>query len=106
MKEAAFDMALARKTMELVKKHGLKYTPTVLVPSDDAMADRLYQAGLELFLEMGVYNQSTERRILFSRQEVEAAVAEEQLLRRDAVAGEAGDILRRDAAVRPRPGIS
>ncbi len=39
------------------------------------MADRLYQAGLELFIEMGVYNQSTERRILFTREEVETTVA-------------------------------
>jgi methylamine--corrinoid protein Co-methyltransferase len=75
MKEAAFDMALARKTAELVKKHSLKFDKQVLVPSDDALADRVYQAGLELFLEMGVYNQSTERRIIFSREEAEAAVA-------------------------------
>ena len=74
MKEAAFDMALARKTAELVKKHGIKFDRNVLVPGDDDMADRLYQAGLELFIEMGVYNQSTERRILFTREEVEHAV--------------------------------
>ena len=75
MKEAAFDLALARKTMELVKKHAIKFDRNVLVPCDDAMADRLYQAGLELFIEMGVYNQSTERRILFTREEVETTVA-------------------------------
>jgi len=75
MKEAAFDLVLARKTMQLVKKHTIKFDRTVLVPCDDAMADRLYQAGLELFIEMGVYNQSTERRILFAREEVETAVA-------------------------------
>ncbi|NJD58648.1 MAG: hypothetical protein C3F13_08580 [Anaerolineales bacterium] len=75
MKEQAFDMALARKTAELVKKHALKFDKQVLVPSDDPMADRLYQAGLELFLEMGVYNQSTERRITFTREEVEATIA-------------------------------
>jgi methylamine--corrinoid protein Co-methyltransferase len=39
------------------------------------MADRLYEAGLRLFLEMGVYNQTTERRILFTRDEVEELVA-------------------------------
>jgi methylamine---corrinoid protein Co-methyltransferase len=75
MKESAFDMALARKTAELVKKHALKFDRQVLVPCDDGMADRLYQAGLELFLDMGVYNQSTERRITFTHEEVEAAVA-------------------------------
>ena len=74
MKEVAFDMALARKVTDLVKKHAIKFDPEVLVPHDDNMADRLYQAGLELFIEMGVYNQSTERRILFTRQEVDTTV--------------------------------
>jgi methylamine--corrinoid protein Co-methyltransferase len=75
IKEAAFDMALARKVAELVKKHAIKFDPKELVPHDNDMADRLYQAGLELFLENGVYNQSTERRILFSREETETSVA-------------------------------
>jgi len=74
-KESDFDMALARRTAELVKEFGLKFDPQLLVPDDDDLADRLYQAGLELFLEMGAYNQSTQRRILFSRDELEAAVA-------------------------------
>ncbi len=76
MKETAYDLALARKTMELVRKHGIHFDRSMIVPTDDDMADRLYQAGLELFLEMGVYNQSTERCIHFSREEVETAVAE------------------------------
>src|SRR4030067_1073879 len=74
MREAAFDLALAHKTAQLVKKHALKFDPQVLVPPDDDMADRLYQAGLDLFIEMGVYNQSTERRILFTREGVDRAV--------------------------------
>lgn len=74
MKEADFERMLSKRTAELVKKHGLKFNPQVPVPSDDDMADRLYQAGLELFLEMGAYNQTTERRILFSREEVEEIV--------------------------------
>src|SRR4030042_3507079 len=75
MKEAAFDMTLARKTAELVKKYGIKFDRNVLVPGDGDMASRLYRAGLELFVEMGVFNQSTERRILFTAEEVESAVA-------------------------------
>ncbi len=76
MKENAYDLALARKTIELVRKHGIKFDRSVVVPADDAMADRLYEAGMELFLDMGVYNQSTERCIHFEREEVEYAVAE------------------------------
>ncbi|OGO30295.1 MAG: hypothetical protein A2136_02575 [Chloroflexi bacterium RBG_16_54_11] len=75
MKEATFDLTLARKVVELVRKHNLKFDPQVLVPHDDDLADRLFQAGLDLFVGMGVYNQSTERRILFDRHEVVSAIA-------------------------------
>ena len=73
--EADFDRSLSRRIPELVKGYDLHFDPQVLVPSDDDLADRLYQAGLELFVEFGAYNQSTERRITFSRKEVEEAVA-------------------------------
>jgi methylamine---corrinoid protein Co-methyltransferase len=75
MKESEFDLTLAKIVMKLVQEYELSYDPQVLVPSDDDLADRLYQASVDLFLEMGVYNQSTQRRILFTRDEVEAAVA-------------------------------
>jgi methylamine--corrinoid protein Co-methyltransferase len=75
MKEANFDLMLAKHVAGLVSKYDLVFNPAVVLPSDDAMADRLYQAGIELLLEAGVYNQSTERRILFSRDEIEAGVA-------------------------------
>jgi methylamine--corrinoid protein Co-methyltransferase len=75
MKEADFEMAIARRVPELVNEYGLKFDPQVLVPSDDGMADRLYQAGLALFVEMGAYNMSTQRRILFTKSEVEDGVA-------------------------------
>ena len=75
MKEKDFEMALARRTAELVREYDLKFDPQMLVPADDGMADRLYQAGLQLFLDMGVYNMSSQRRIMFTRAEVEDAVA-------------------------------
>jgi len=75
MKESEYDLTLAKTVMKLVGEYELTYDPQVLVPSDDDLADRLYQASVDLFLEMGVYNQSTQRRILFSREEVEDAVA-------------------------------
>ncbi|HEC21548.1 MAG TPA: monomethylamine:corrinoid methyltransferase [Chloroflexi bacterium] len=74
MKEPDFEMALAKRTAELVREYGLKFDPQVPIPSDDDMADRLYQAGLDLFVEMGVYNQTTERCIKFTRDETEEIV--------------------------------
>ena len=74
VKEAEYDISLARCVKNLVRKHGISFDPEVIVPTDDEMADRLFQAGMELILELGVYNQSTERRIQFDRDEVEIGV--------------------------------
>ena len=74
-KESEYDLTLAKTVMRLVKDYDLVYDPKVLVPSDDDLADRLYQSAVELVLEMGFYNQSTQRRILFSREEIDEAVA-------------------------------
>lgn len=74
MKEFDFEMALSKRTAELVEEHGLKFDPQTPVPADSDMADRLYQAAVDLFVDMGVYNQTTERRILYSRDEVEEIV--------------------------------
>lgn len=74
IREKDFDLMLARRTAELVQEYAICMHPEVIVPSDDDMADRLYRAGLDLFLELGVYNQSTERRILFERDEVVDAI--------------------------------
>jgi len=73
--EKDYEMALSRKVAELVNKYEIKFNPKELVPSDNAMADRLWQAGLELFLDLGVYNMSTSRVIQFSREEVEEVLS-------------------------------
>ena len=75
MKEPEFDLMMATRTRELVDKYGLEFDPAVPVPSDDDMADRLWQAGVDLFIDAGVYNQTTERRILFDANEVLEIVA-------------------------------
>jgi methylamine--corrinoid protein Co-methyltransferase len=75
VKESDFDLGLAKYVMELVKKYALEFDSGVLVPHDNDLADRVYQAAVDLVEEVGIYNQSTERRILFTRAEIEAAVA-------------------------------
>jgi methylamine--corrinoid protein Co-methyltransferase len=75
MKESDFDMAVARRIAELVKQYGIRFDRQRVVPAAADLADRVYQAGMDLFVEMGVYNQTTERRITFSRSEVVDAVA-------------------------------
>ena len=76
LKEADFERVVVQRVQELVRQYGLKFDRRTPIPAEAEMADRLYQAGLDLFLELGAYNMSTQRRIMFSRLEVEQAVAE------------------------------
>jgi methylamine---corrinoid protein Co-methyltransferase len=56
---------------ELVKKYDIGWEKDVLVPSDDALADRLYAAGRELALEVGVYCLDTKRQMKWSPDELD-----------------------------------
>ncbi len=76
-KESDFDLMLVRRVPELVAEHRLEFDPDVLVPDDDDMADRLYRAAVQLFVDVGAYNQTSERRIMFSRGEIEEIVADQ-----------------------------
>ena len=59
----------------IVEKYGIKYDPQQPVPADDDLADRVWEAGMEFLEETGIYCVDTERRILFSREEMDGALA-------------------------------
>jgi len=65
---------LVPKIAELVKKYNIKYDPKNPVPADDELADKVWAAAKELFLEVGVYNQDTNRVIYFTEDEVNEAL--------------------------------
>ncbi|MCL5025857.1 MAG: monomethylamine:corrinoid methyltransferase [Chloroflexi bacterium] len=71
MEEKAFDMSIFRATSRLVKEFEIKYDPQNPVPQDDAMADRLFQAALEFFVQVGTFCVDTGRVIKVTRREVE-----------------------------------
>lgn len=75
IKEADFERVIVHNVQDLVRKYALKFDRQTPIPNDDDLADRLFQAGLELIIDLGVYNMTTQRRILFSRDEVENAIA-------------------------------
>ncbi|TRO56830.1 monomethylamine:corrinoid methyltransferase, partial [Candidatus Bathyarchaeota archaeon] len=60
-----FDMKIFSQAQRLVKEHGIKYDPSVFVPSDDSLADDVWDAGMELFLETGMYCMNSRRVIKF-----------------------------------------
>ena len=72
MEEADFERRLVSPTIKrLIQKYDIKYDKSIFVPSDDDLADRVFQAGLELASEVGMFCQSTSRRIIWTREELE-----------------------------------
>ncbi|MHC4150228.1 MAG: monomethylamine:corrinoid methyltransferase [Planctomycetota bacterium] len=60
----------------VVKKFKIEFDRKDPCPSDDDLVDRIYQAGLELYAEVGTYCTDTERVIHFTKEEIEQAVYE------------------------------
>ena len=70
IEEKNFDLSLFKKTQELQKKYDIRYNPDKPVETDDDMVDRLYQAGLELFLDIGSYCTTTRRAVKVTESEL------------------------------------
>jgi methylamine--corrinoid protein Co-methyltransferase len=70
LEEKQFDLSLFKKTQELQKKYGIKYDPDKPIDVDGHLSDRLYQAGLELFLDLGTYCTTTRRVIRVTEEEL------------------------------------
>ena len=74
MRMKEFDMKIFKVASRLVKEYGIKYDPKVPIPSDDDLADRLFEAGLKFYEETGTYCIDTERVIQFSQEEIQEAL--------------------------------
>ena len=75
MGEADFERNLVGPTIKnLVEKYDIRYTGEFYVNCDDELADRVYQAGMDFASQVGMFNQSTSRRITWTRAEVEEAI--------------------------------
>jgi len=73
--EKDFDMSIFKKVQELNKEYKIRYDPLTPIPADDDMADRLYEAGFRLYLELGSYCTNTGRVIKFTEEEINDALA-------------------------------
>lgn len=75
LKEEDWDLEkVAMTTAGLVAKHKLAWNPEQIVTDDPALADAVFDAGLELAQEIGCYSRSTERIIQFEPAELEAGL--------------------------------
>ncbi|MBI3976998.1 MAG: monomethylamine:corrinoid methyltransferase [Chloroflexi bacterium] len=71
MKNDEFDLAIVRKMRQLVKTYPIKYNLEELIV-DDATADAVFHAAVELLADVGLYHIDTFRVVQFTREEVEA----------------------------------
>jgi methylamine--corrinoid protein Co-methyltransferase len=70
MEEKNFDRLVSKVSKEVIEKYDIKYNVEEVIPSDDNLIDRLFDAAVEFFLKVGVYNTDTGRVINFSQQEL------------------------------------
>ena len=64
----------SKKLKEIVKEYNIKYDPDNPVPSDNSVADDVFNAGFDFFCEVGSYFTDTGRVIQFSEDEIKKAL--------------------------------
>jgi methylamine--corrinoid protein Co-methyltransferase len=65
---------IGEKVKELIAKYDISWDDSTLVPYDDALADRLFEAGMELALESGVYSINTQRQMIWESEELQKVI--------------------------------
>ncbi len=75
MSESEFDMQRFVPALdEVKKKYKIKCDFNTPVPCEDALADTLFEAGVELYSRVGTYCTDTERIIRFTKDEIQTAL--------------------------------
>jgi len=75
LKADEFDLEFSMKVRELVAKYEIEYQPEELIV-DDATADAVFQAGVELLTDVGLYHLDTQRVIQYTKKEILEFVSE------------------------------
>ncbi|MBI4330176.1 MAG: monomethylamine:corrinoid methyltransferase [Chloroflexi bacterium] len=65
-----FDLKLSRSLRRIAVDHGIHFKPAEII-CDDATADAIFQAAVELLVQSGIYNVDTSRVIHLMREELE-----------------------------------
>jgi methylamine--corrinoid protein Co-methyltransferase len=75
MAELDFDMGMVTEVRQLLTRYPeIKYKPENVVPQEDALADQLFEAALDLATKVGLFVLDTGRVARFSREEIVAAL--------------------------------
>jgi methylamine--corrinoid protein Co-methyltransferase len=70
VREEEFDKSIFPRVKELAEKYDIKYDPANPIPADDAMADRLFAAGMEFAVEKGLWVLDTQKVVKFTEAEI------------------------------------
>lgn len=71
MSQEDFDMKVfVPELRKVVEKYKIRFDPQALIPDDDDLADRIFQAGMEFYQNVGTYCVDTERVIRFTEKEI------------------------------------
>lgn len=65
---------ISKKVHDLITKYSIAWDEDILIPSDNALADRLFEAGWELALESGVFCINSKRQMIWERGELQTVV--------------------------------
>ena len=65
---------LILKLQEVIKEYDIKYDPDNLIPNDNSLADAVFNAALDLYLETGTLCLSTHRQIKFEEAKIKEAL--------------------------------
>ena len=75
MREEEFETELFPTVMaDVVDRHKISWDPDEPIMFDPAMADEIFQAGVELLLEVGLYCKDTRRIVKFTEQEIREVI--------------------------------
>ena len=83
-----FDMKIFSVATRLTREYDIKYDPKTPVSADDGLADDAWNAGLQLFTEVGAYCMNSSRVIKFDESEIKQGLKE---LRGEAIIGEGSE---------------
>jgi hypothetical protein len=76
MTEKDFDLKILVPNLKrVIKEYGISYDPNEVVPSDDSLARDAFKAAFDLYLTVGTYCTSSNRRILFKEEEIKEALS-------------------------------
>jgi methylamine--corrinoid protein Co-methyltransferase len=73
--EKDFDLKiLIPEVRRVIKEYEIKFDPENIIPNDNSLADDVFNAALDLYLEIGTYCVSSHRQIKFEEAEIKEAL--------------------------------